>query len=165
MELRAVSADPSTDPDNYDRLLGQLALLGATTPTFGCHRLDHAVSTLHGALMSGQFRVYVTPAGRPAAALIWAMLNDKTAEAYLATGRLPDVAAWTSGDDLWLLSVIADPPSLKHVLRDAFGTLFKNHARAFVLRPGRHGTRRVVEFTRKGARVVRRLPGVDDQQT
>lgn len=162
MALSIRSADPRTNPDDYDRALGQLALLAATTRSFGRHRLDHAVSILHGALMSGQFRLYLDTAGRPAAALIWATLNEAMAEEYLKTGRLPNEAAWTSGPDLWLLSIIAEGPALKPVLRDAFGSLFRRDKRAFVLRASRSGGRRVVEFTHDGARVVRRLPPAEE---
>ncbi|KUF11978.1 toxin-activating lysine-acyltransferase [Pseudoponticoccus marisrubri] len=160
MNLTAETSDPRRDPDAYDRNLGRLALLGATTATFGRHRLDHAVSILHGALMTGQFRIYLDEAGRPAGALIWAMLSEEMAETYLETGRLPDVAAWTSGPDLWLLSIIAQGPVVKQVVQDAFGPLFRAHERAFVLRPSKRGDRRVVAFTRDGVKVVRRLPPV-----
>ncbi len=160
--MKTATSDPRTDPDAYDRNLGRLALLAATTPTFSRHRLDHVISILHGALMSRQFSIYLDEAGRPAGALIWALLDEEMAETYLDTGRLPNAAAWTSGPDLWLLSVIAPGEALKPVLKDAFGALFKGHDRAFVLRPSPGGERRVVEFTRKGVRVVRRLPAIDE---
>lgn len=158
--MKTATSDPRTDPDAYDRNLGRLALLAATTRSFSRHRLDHVISILHGALMSGQFSLYLDEAGRPAAALIWALLDEEMAETYLDTGRLPNVAAWSSGPDLWLLSVIAPGEALKPVLKHAFGELFKSHDRAFVLRPSPGGERRVVEFTRKGARVVRKLPAI-----
>ncbi len=57
MALITHATDLMANPDDYDRTLGQLGLLAATTRFFGRDQLDHAVSILHGALMSGQCRV------------------------------------------------------------------------------------------------------------
>ncbi|MCE0506688.1 toxin-activating lysine-acyltransferase [Roseivivax sp. GX 12232] len=162
MSLTALSPDPRGSLADYDRTLGQLALLAATTESFGRHRLDHAISILHGAMMSGQFRLYADPRGRPAAALIWARLDAEMTEEYLENGRLPNLAAWTSGPDLWLLSIIAEGPALKPVLRDIRGPLFAGDARVHVLRPSPGGERRVVAFTREGVRLLRKLPPARD---
>ncbi|MDV4146544.1 MULTISPECIES: toxin-activating lysine-acyltransferase [Shimia] len=160
-KLTYLNANPKENPADYDRDLGRLALLAATTPSFGAYRLDQAISILHAALMTGQYRIYLDQNERPSAALIWAFLNDEMTEEYLSRGRLPNVAAWTSGKDLWLLSMIANGGHYRQVVDDIKGDLFKDHDPIHVLRPSRHGDRRVVAFGHDGkVRVLRRLPSI-----
>lgn len=160
-KLTYLPANPRENLAEYDRDLGRLSLLAATTPTLGCYRLDHAISILHAALMTGQYRLYLDANERPAAALIWAFLDDSMAEEYLKMGRLPNIPAWTSGPDLWLLHIIAGGGAVRQVVRDISGDLFADQNRIHVLRPSRHGDRRVVAFNRGGkVEILRKLPPV-----
>lgn len=160
-KLIHIDANPRENPADYDRDLGKLALLAATSSSFGAYRLDQAISILHAALMTGQYRLYVDAKGRPSAALIWAFLDKGMAEEYLSKGRLPNVAAWTSGPDLWLLNIIAPGGHLRQVIKDIEGELFAGHDLIHVLRPSRHGDRRVVAFGRDGkVRILRKLPPI-----
>ncbi len=164
-KLTYLEANPRENPAEYDRDLGRLALLAATASSFGAYRLDQAISILHAALMTGQYRLYVDANERPSAALIWAFLNDEMTEEYLEKGRLPNIAAWTSGPDLWLLSIIAQGGHYRQVVDDIRGDLFADHDTAYVLRPSRHGDRRVVAFGQDGkVRILRKLPPIREER-
>lgn len=158
--VKTLDVKPWENPGDYDRCMGMFALLGATSP-FGELKVKLAVPILHGALMSGNFRIYVGETGRPSAGVIWAYLDDEMTEFYLRDGYLPNTGAWNSGTDLWFLHVIAQGGLIKDLLRDTMtGDLFAGHDKAFMLRVGAGGKRRVVEFTRKSAKVARVLPSV-----
>ena len=160
-KLFHLDANPSQNPLEYDRDLGRLALLAATTPVFAGYRLDHAISILHGALITGNYRLYLDENERPAATLIWAFLNKDMTEEYLEMGRLPNVAAWNSGPDVWLLHIIAGGGAVRQVVRDIKEDIFPEHDRFHVLRPSRHGDRRVVAFNRTGkVEILRKLPPI-----
>ncbi len=164
-KLTHLDANPRENPADYDRDLGKLALLAATTSSFGGYRLDQAISILHAALVTGQYRLYVDENERPSAALIWAFLDEEMTEEYLVKGRLPNVAAWTSGPDLWLLSIIAKGGHVRQLVKDIEGELFAGHDPIHVLRPSRHGDRRVVAFGRDGkVRILRKLPPIREDE-
>ena len=85
-------------------------------------------------------------------------------EFYLREGYLPDTAAWNSGDNLWFLHVIAQGGLIKQLLNDTMrGEVFAGYDKAYMLRVGSGGRRRVVEFTRNSARVARVLPPMTEE--
>lgn len=135
-----------------------MALLGATS-AFGQLPLTRAVGALHGALKSGNFRIYLGSNNRPSAALVWAYLSDEATEDYLNKGYLADLKAWNSGDSLWFLPVIAEGGKIKDIIDDAINSpTFASYERGHMLRVGPTGRRRIVSFTRKGVELVRTLP-------
>ncbi|MEW9920918.1 hypothetical protein AB2B41_14985 [Marimonas sp. MJW-29] len=69
-----------------------------------------------------------------------------------------DPRAWSSGNDLWFIHVIADGGKIKDIIADAVESpIFRDHERAFMLRVGPTGRRRIVSFTRDGMQLVRTL--------
>ncbi len=164
--LKTANLNTSQSLDDYDRAMGMFALLGATS-AFGELKLNVAIPILHGALRAGNCRIFLGDTGRPSAGVLWAFLSDEMVETYLSTGFLPSVDAWNSGSQLWFLHVIAEGGTIKQILEDCMhGPLFQGYDRAFMLRVGAKRSRRVVELTRKGARVHRVLePLADPDQT
>lgn len=155
--LKTVDLDPATNVTDYDIGMGMLSLLGATT-AFGQWPLTRAVGILHCALMSGNFRIFVGSNNRPSAAIIWAYLNEETAEDYLKKGYLSDLQAWNSGNDLWFMHAIAEGGKIKDVIKDAVDSpTFQDQDQAFMLRVSASGRRRIVSFTRQGMHLVRTL--------
>ncbi|MEW9919601.1 toxin-activating lysine-acyltransferase [Marimonas sp. MJW-29] len=108
--------------------------------------------------------LYVDAKGKPTAGLIWAHLNEENKEFYCKYGLLPNVEAWRSGDQLWLLNVVANGGLIKAVFKDTMETLFKNEKEAFMIRPSPSGKRRIVRITHGGAEVVGVLPDPEPEE-
>ena len=158
MELQQLTVDVSVDTEAFFTQLGKFALLIGTTPQFCKVQMDLGLAMVHGALRNKSYCLYVDRAGKPVAGLIWAYLNEDMKDHYLSHGVLPNLAAWRSGRQLWLLNVVARGGLLKPIFKDTMATLFKNEQEAFMLRPSPNGQRRVVRITRRGTEIVQTLP-------
>jgi len=164
MQLEHQTVDVTSDPEAYFNQFGKLALLIGTTPQFSKVQMDVGLSLVHAALMHKSYCLYVDAEGKPTAGLVWAYLNDETVASYLKYGMLPDFEAWRSGDQLWLLNVVAKGGLIKQVFNDTMSTLFKDEKEAFMLRPSPSGRRRIVRITHDGAEVVKVLPAPKKEQ-
>lgn len=158
MKLEHQTMDVTNDTEAYFNQFGKLALLIGTTPQFSRVQMDIGLSKIHAALTNKTYCIYVDADGKPTAGLIWAYLNDETKEFYFKYGLLPNTESWRSGDQLWLLNVVANGGMIKAVFKDTMSTLFKDEKEAFMIRPSPSGRRRVVRITHSGAEVVEILP-------
>lgn len=155
--LEKMELYPASNQSDYDIAMGMLVLLGATS-SFGSLPLTHAVAVLHGALKTENFRIYVGSNNRPSAAVIWAYLNEDTANSYKNKGLLSSLEDWNSGDQLWLLHVIAEEGKIKSVIDDGLNDpLFSDFDCGYMLRAAPSGRRRIVKVTRKGIKLVQSL--------
>lgn len=161
MELQQQAIDVSVNTEAYFTQLGKLALLIGTTQQFCKVQMDLGLSLVHGALKNKSYCLYVDDEGKPVAGLIWAYLDETAKEHYLTYGVLTDLAAWRSGDQLWLLNVVAQGGLLKPIFKDTMTTLFMDEEEAYMLRPSPSGERRVVRITRRGTKVIQTLPAPD----
>lgn len=161
MKLQHVSIDVANDTEAYFNQFGKLALLIGTTPAFSRVHMDIGLSLVHGALMKKTYCLYVDDEGKPTAGLIWAHLNEENREFYCKYGVLPNLDAWRSGSELWLMNVIANDGLIRPVFKDTMETLFKDEKEAFMIRPSRSGRRRIVRITHSGTEVVGVLPDIE----
>ena len=164
MQLNHVSIDANSSVDTFFSQMGKFALLIGTTNAFSHVQMDFAMSLIHGALTNNTYALYVDTEGKPVAGLIWALLDQDTTDFYLKYGVMPNIEAWRSGPDLWFMNVVAEGGTIKMMFNDLKKNLFADHKEAFMLRAGRHGTRRIVRFTHHGTSVVRTLPGIKAPQ-
>ena len=156
--LERMALSPASNTADYDRGLGMLTLLGATS-SFGTFSLSYAVAMLHGALKSENFRIYLGSNGRPSAAVIWAYLSEEAAKAYQEKAMIGNLADWNSGDQLWFLHVIAEGGKARAIIEDCVNDpLFKDYDCGYMLRASPSGRRRVVKVTRRGIKLVQSLP-------
>lgn len=157
MELEQQTVDVRSDPEAFFAQLGKFSLLIATTPQFCKVQMDIGLSLVHAALMNNSCCLYVDGDSKPVAGLIWAYLDEVHRDHYLEHGILPNLAAWRSGQELWLLNVVAQGGLLKPIFKDTMATVFKEETEAFMLRPSPKGKRRIVRITRQGTQVIRTL--------
>lgn len=158
MKREHQSVDVANNPEAYFNQFGKLALLIGTTPQFSQVQMDIGLSQVHAALTHKTYCLYIDTEGKPAAGLLWAYMNDASWNFYLEYGLLPKKDAWRSGDQLWLLNVVANGGMLKTIIKDERETHFNNQKEAFMIRPSRDGGRRVVRITRTGAELIKILP-------
>lgn len=158
MKLQHHTVDVENDVEAYFNQLGKLSLLVASTPQFSRISMGMGMSMMHAALRHKTYCLYVDDEGKPTAGLIWAYLNEEAKEFYFRYGLLENFDAWRSGDELWLLNVVAEGGLIKAVFKDTMQTLFKDEKEAFMIRPSPTGRRRVVRLTHKGAHLHEVLP-------
>lgn len=158
MQIAHERLEDITDVDVFFNHLGKLALLVGTTEAFSQVQMEAGLSLINGALRNRTYALYQDDKGKPTAALIWAFLDEPNTDHYIRYGILPNIAAWRSGKDAWLLNVIAERGTIRAVVNDLKTNIFKDHKEVFVLRPSPDGTRRIVRFTHTGTEVVRTLP-------
>ncbi len=160
MLLKQVTVDANSSVETFFAQMGKFALLIGSTDAFSQVRMDFAMSLIHGALTNNTYALYTDNEGKPVAGVIWALIDQETTDFYLKYGVMPSIEAWRSGPDLWFMNVVAEGGTIKMVFDDLKKNIFGDHKEAFMLRPGRHGKRRIVRITHSGTRVVRTLPGI-----
>lgn len=157
-KLHAV--DLSSDDEAFYTALGKFMMLVGTTHPFSEMPVALSMSLVHGALLNRTYCLYLDRHKKPAGGLIWAFLDEKTAQHYLDFGVLPSLNSWRSGNQLWFLNVVAEGGLVRKVMKDAKDELFGEYDRGYMLRRSPGGERRVVEMTRHGAAVVRKMPPI-----
>lgn len=158
MQFKHKVVDANSDTETFFAQMGKFALLIGTTRAFSRIQMDMAMSLIHGALTNNTYALYEDDEGKPVAGVIWSFMDEETTEFYLNYGVLPSIEAWRSGKDAWFMNVIAEGNIVRSLIDDLKKTVFKDQEEAFMLRPGRHGKRRIVRFTHSGTSVVRVLP-------
>ncbi|MEP4308100.1 MAG: toxin-activating lysine-acyltransferase [Sulfitobacter sp.] len=158
MKLEHKSVDVTNDTQAYFNQMGKLALLIGTTPSFAKIPMDMGLSMIHASLKQKTYCLYEDAEGKPTAGLLWAHLDEENKLYYQRYGYLRDYDSWRSGDQLWLLNVVAGGGMIKQVFKDTMSTLFMDEKEAFMIRLSPSGRRRVVRITHSGAELHEVLP-------
>lgn len=158
MKFQHQTVDVTNDTEAYFNQFGKFALLIGATPEFSSVSMDIGLALVHSALINKTYCLYLDAAGKPTAGLMWAYLDEEAKAFYFKYGILSGPDAWRSGNELWLLNVVAPNGQIKDIFKDTMETLFRHEKEAFMIRPSPSGRRRVVRITHKGAEVVRVLP-------
>lgn len=109
--------------------LGQAAseILWLMTQT-SSHRhffLADAEWLIFAPIARARFRIYRDDKGAPAGCVLWASLSDEVQERVESGATRLAPADWTSGDNLWIIDVIAPKGKAGAMVEDMRNTVFK----------------------------------------
>lgn len=92
------------------------------------HRFNFFVADMEWLILApiihGQFKLYRSE-GKPAALAVWALTSDEVSKRLeIGLGKMP-LKDWTSGDQIWLIDVIAPFGKIDEIVADLKQTSFK----------------------------------------
>ena len=94
-----------TDPEMLS--IGKLSFLASYCPLHKTLPMGLLARFFYPAINNDCVRFFENEAGKTAAALIWARLDDEVSARMLETGMPPTEEEWTSGKTLWFLDLLA----------------------------------------------------------
>ncbi|SFA98366.1 ACP:hemolysin acyltransferase (hemolysin-activating protein) [Poseidonocella pacifica] len=116
-------SDTTPAIDERLRMLGAIVWLCGQSPMHAQMQIDEISELFLAPLAGGQLRIWGR-AAQPVGVATWAWLSAEAEAEYLETGKVPQ-GAWSSGERLWFVDVIApfgDAPGIARDLRQIIPT-------------------------------------------
>lgn len=127
-----LEADPNVAGDGAEQrslTLGQAASeilwLMTQTPSHRHFFMADAEWLIFAPVARSRFRIYRDEKGAPAGCVLWASLSDEVEKRVEAGGTRLAPGDWTSGDNLWVIDVIAPKGKAGAMVEDIRNTIFK----------------------------------------
>jgi cytolysin-activating lysine-acyltransferase len=123
------------DKAGYFEVLGMVTHL-ASMSSYRKWRVSTIDCNIVPALKANQCKVYVNDRRKPVAFVTWALVDDECHEALRLSGKNPPSGKWNSGNNLWLIDLVAPfaASDARHVVRDLQRNLFPHVASAYSVR-------------------------------
>lgn len=136
-QSEAVKPDTGSDgaepkrPNTLGQVAAEILWLMTRTPSHRHFFIADAEWLIFPPIARAQFRIYRDEKGSPAGCVLWATLSDEVqARVESGTTRLAP-ADWNSGDNLWIIDVIAPQGKAGAMVEDMRNTVFKGKAFKF----------------------------------
>jgi len=135
-------------PNTLGQVAAELLWLMTRTPSHRHFFISDAEWLIFPPIARAQFRMYRDENGSPAGCVLWASLSEEV-EARVESGatRLAP-GDWKSGDNLWIIDVIAPNGKAGAMVEDMRNSVFKGKAFKFHA-TGQDGKRSVQQVTPK----------------
>ena len=80
-------------------------------------------------LQAGQCKIYFDADRNPVAFVTWALVNKEHHAVLLDTGHTPPPDAWSSGDELWFIDIVAPFGHAPSIVRDMKRNVFEGRTK------------------------------------
>ena len=127
----AEAAAQDKKPQTLGQVAAEILWLMTRTPTHRHFFIADAEWLIFPPISNAQFRIYRDKDMAPAGCVLWASLSDEVQQRVEAGATRLAPADWKSGDNLWIIDVVAPNGKATAMVEDMRNTVFKGKAFKF----------------------------------